>query len=158
MGQLVLRIFLACRIGGLPKCLIEVGEDVVDVLDPDREPHRILRYARGRQLLLVQLRMSRGCIVDRKRLGIADVGQVAEELQALDELAPALPSSLDAEADQASVAAREDSVGDRLVRARLQTRIVDPGRARMLLEVPGNRECVLGVALDPERQCLQPLQ
>ena len=47
--------------------------------------------------------------VDGERLGVADVGQVAEQLQALDELASRLAPALDAEGDEAAVAAREDA-------------------------------------------------
>src|SRR5450830_1527258 len=83
---------------------------------------------------------------------------MAEQLQILDESRSSLAAALDAEGNEASVATREDSVRDRLVGTRLEARIADPGRAPVRLEVLGDGERIGAMALDPERQRLQPLQ
>ena len=97
--------------------LVEVGDQVVDVLDADREPDQSSGHAGGHELVGGQLGVGRGGVVDRQRLGVADVGQVAEQLQRLDEPRAALAAGLQPEGHQAAVAASgEDAVGDRLVR------------------------------------------
>ena len=65
-------------------------------------------HAGRRELLVGQLGVRGGGVVDRQRLGVADVGQVAEQLQALDELLAGLAPALDPEGDEAAVAAGED--------------------------------------------------
>ena len=55
------------------------------MLDADREADHVLRHAGGVQLTVVELRVRRRRRVDRERLGVADVGQVREQLQAVDE-------------------------------------------------------------------------
>src|ERR1700677_525586 len=52
--------------------LVEIGEQVVDVLDPDGQAHRVRGNAGGRQLLLGELRVSGRGVVDRQRLRVAD--------------------------------------------------------------------------------------
>src|SRR4051812_35238095 len=83
--------------------LVEVLDDVVDVLDPDREAHGVLGDAGQRELLVVELRVRRGGVVDRERLRVTDVRQVAEQAEALDEALARLEAALDAEGDEAAV-------------------------------------------------------
>ena len=52
---------------------------------PDRQPDRVLGDARGLELLGVQLRVRRRGGVDGQRLRVADVGEVAEQRERLDE-------------------------------------------------------------------------
>jgi hypothetical protein len=116
--------------------LVEVRDQVVHVLDADRQPHEVLRHAGVVELLGGELRVRRGRVVDRQRLGVADVGEVAEQLQRLDEPPAAVASGRDAEADQAAVAATgEDPVGDLLGGVPLQPGVADPGDRVVGLEV-----------------------
>ena len=65
--------------------LVEVSEDVVDVLEADREAHVVLRHA-GRELLFgPELRVGGRRRMNRERARVADVGDVIEKLQRVDE-------------------------------------------------------------------------
>ena len=66
--------------------LVQVGDDVAHVLDADRQADELRRHAGLRLLLGRQLRVRRRGRVDDQRLGVADVGQVAGQLDAVDEL------------------------------------------------------------------------
>jgi acyl-CoA synthetase (AMP-forming)/AMP-acid ligase II len=69
--------------------LVEIGDDVVDVLDADRQAHIARRHA-GLQLLLGrQLRMRRAGRMDGEAARVADVGDVIEHLERVDEARPA---------------------------------------------------------------------
>ena len=81
--------------------LVDVPEDVVDVLEADRDPHHVLRHA-GRELLrLVELAMRRRRRMDDERSRVADVGEVAHQLRRLDEADAGGEAALDAEREQA---------------------------------------------------------
>ena len=85
----------------------QVGDEVVDVLQADRQADEVIGDA-GRSLLLgLQLRVRGRGGVDDERLGVADVGQQAEDLDVVDEPAPGLDAALDAERDDAAEAALE---------------------------------------------------
>src|SRR5688500_16177362 len=77
--------------------LLEVGLQVVDVLESDREAHQTRGDAGGELLLRGELRVRRGGGVDDERAHVADVGQVAEEAERVDELAPGLDAALELE-------------------------------------------------------------
>ena len=91
--------------------LIEIGKDVVNVLDADRKPHIAVGDAGLRLLLWRKLRVRGAGRVDRERAYIADVGDVIEHLQAVDELASGIATALELEADQTAVTALEISIG-----------------------------------------------
>ena len=118
--------------------LVDVLEDVVDVLDADRQAHGVLRDAGRLELLGVQLRVRGRRVVDRERARIADVGEVREQAEALDERLARLEAALDAERDEAAVAAGEDSARDLVRRARVEAGVRDPRDAVAALEVAGD--------------------
>src|SRR5690606_15772128 len=81
--------------------LLEVGLQVDEVLDAQGKPH-VVRTDPGRALLLGRQLAVRGAGgMNRQGLRIADVGQVAEQLQTLDQLAARLVAALQTEAQQA---------------------------------------------------------
>jgi hypothetical protein len=94
--------------------LVEVGEQIVDVLDPDRQAHRVRGHAGGRELLLRELRVGGRGVVDRQRLRVADVRQVAEQLESLDEGAARVEAALHAERHERPVAAEQRRFGTRI--------------------------------------------
>ena len=61
----------------------------------------------GSLLLLCQLRVRRAGRMDGQALGIANIGQVREQLQRLDKFAPAFLAALDLEHDHAARAVRK---------------------------------------------------
>src|SRR5215469_12043126 len=64
---------------------IEIGQNVVDMLDANREPHITLGDAAGVLLLRRELRMRRRGRMDGKTPGIADIGNVVMHLERVDE-------------------------------------------------------------------------
>src|SRR3546814_19498708 len=93
-----------------------------------------------------------------QRLGVTDVGQVAEQLQALDEGLAAVAPGLEAEADQRAIAAAgEGAVADPLVAAVGQARIAHPGHGVVAAEELRHLEGVLAVPLHPPRPGLPAL-
>ena len=102
--------------------------------------------------------MRRAGGMDRERLGVADVGEVAEQLEPLDKLAAGLKAALHAEADEPAEAAGQILLGERVGRAALQAGIVHPGHAVVALEELGDLERVGAAALHAEMQRLQTLE
>ena len=85
--------------GGVER-LREIADDVVGMFEADRKPHVAGRHA-GRELLVgVELLMRGRGRMDRERARVADVGDVIEKLQRVDEPAPRLDAALQLEADQ----------------------------------------------------------
>ena len=89
---------LRLPLGSLER-LVEVRLDVLDVLDADRQPDVLRRHAGLRLLFRRQLRMRRRRRMNHERLGVADIGQVARKLDAVDELDRRVAPALDAEAE-----------------------------------------------------------
>ena len=61
--------------------LVQIPDDVVEVFDPHREAHQVLRYAGFQLLLVAQLLVRGGGGMDDQALGIAQVRQVREQLR-----------------------------------------------------------------------------
>ena len=137
--------------------MIEVAEDVVDVLDADRQAHVTFGHAGGELVLGRKLRVGRRRRMDGERARVADVGDVVEQLQRVDEPPPRLMPAGEFEADQAAEAALEI-----LLRA-LERPAASAARDRSPWSLPaawraiGDRLGVLAVALDAQRHRLDAL-
>ena len=83
---------LAARKPGL-----EVGQDVVERLDAHGQAHEVVGDPGGDLLLGLELRVRRGRRVDGQAAHVADVGEVAEQLERVDELLARLEPALDPE-------------------------------------------------------------
>lgn len=94
------RLFLLALPLAGPQRLVEVLEDVVDVLQAHRQPHQLRRHAGLRLLLGGKLLVRRAGRMDHQRLGVADVGQVGVELDAVDEFLARLEAAADPEGDE----------------------------------------------------------
>ena len=91
-------------------------------------------------------------------LGIANVGQVREQLHRVDELPARLQAALDAEAHEAAEAFLQILHRQLVARVLRQPRIRHPAYQRMLLQVPRDLQRVLAMLALAQRQRLQPLQ
>ena len=69
----------------LAQRLVDVPQDVVRLLDADGQADHVGADAGAGQLILAQLAMGGRCGMDHQRLGVADVGQVAQEFAGVDE-------------------------------------------------------------------------
>src|SRR6478735_3897693 len=76
---------------------LEVGDDVLDRLQADRQPHETGLDAGGHLLLLGELRVGGGRRMDGEAADVADVGHVAVQRQGVDEARAGLLATLDDE-------------------------------------------------------------
>jgi hypothetical protein len=82
--------------------LVDIGNDIVHVLDADGKANEVGRHSTGDLLLLAQLLVGRGSRMNDQRLGVTDIGQVGQQLDVVDKLLPRFDPSLDAESDDCS--------------------------------------------------------
>ena len=79
-----------CRLrpdgSGRSERLIEIGDDVVGVFDADRQPHHIRPGAGLHALLVGQLAVRGRGRMDDQAARVADIGEMAEELDVVDQL------------------------------------------------------------------------
>lgn len=92
--------------------------------------------------------------LDGQGLGIANVGKVGDQLEAIDDLAACGTAALGAEAQDASETPCEVLLGGLVVWVAFQTRVGNPGNVGALLQVPGQGQSVLSVALGAEAESL----
>src|SRR5690606_16152538 len=71
--------------GRRPQALLDVGEDVVDVLETDGQAHEARAHAGAGEGRLVELGVGRRGRVDDERADVTDVRDVRVELQRVDE-------------------------------------------------------------------------
>src|SRR5581483_6610447 len=88
----------------------------------------------------------------------ADVRQVRNQLQLLDERLAGRPATVDTEGEDGAGALRQVLLRQAVVRVVRQARVADPTDGRMIVQHLGNGERVLAVALHPQRQGLQAEQ
>lgn len=164
------------RRGGL-EGLLEIGDDVVDVFRADGNTDQVLADAGSLLLLVAELLVgggpgaagwlaklpvfsglssTRGSVhlLDGQGLGVADVGQVRDQLEAVNDLAAGGTAALDAEGQDAAEAALEVLLGGLVVGVALEAGIGDPADVVAVLEVLGEGESVLGVALGAQGEGL----
>jgi hypothetical protein len=69
----------------LPQRLIQIGDQITRILDPNREPDQLRRDPRGSLLLGAELLVGGGRGVDDQRLRVSHVGEQREELGSVDQ-------------------------------------------------------------------------
>ena len=106
--------------------MLDVGDDVVDMLDAHRQAHIAIRNTGGELLLFGELRMRRRRRMDGEAPRVADIGDMVVKLQRVDELAPCVLAARQLEADQPAETALEVSVGAFAVDALLLRGMDDP--------------------------------
>ena len=70
--------------------LVQVPDNIVDIFDAHGDPHQVLADSGRGLLLVVQLLVRGRSRVNDQALGVAEVGQVREDLHGVDQLAPGL--------------------------------------------------------------------
>lgn len=93
-------------------------------------------------------------LLDGQSLGITDVGEVGNQLEAIDNLAAGRTAALDTEAQDTSEAPLEILLSSLVVSVALQAWVRNPRDVRALLQVSGQGQSVLGVALGTETEGL----
>ena len=95
--------------------------------------------------------------MDDERTHVPHIGDMAEQLERIDELCTALPPALQPEGEHAARAFGQVFLCQRVIGAALQARIVDKRDLWMAFEVPGNGEGIFRMLLHPQRKGLDPL-
>src|SRR5690606_6750690 len=96
--------FLASNRSGLGEGLFDIGNDVIDMLDADRDAHQVFRYAGLFQLFGRKLAMGGGGRVAGQRLGVTDIDEAQDHLQRIDEAPAGFLAALDAKGEDARAA------------------------------------------------------
>ena len=138
--------------------LVEIGDDVANVLDADRQADEFGRDAGCGLLLYGELLVGGGGRMNDEGLGVADVGNERKKFEGVDELLARFVTTLDAEGDERALAVGQVFLRARVVGAGVEAGVVDPIDAGMLLKMLGDGEGILGVALEAEVERLNPLQ
>lgn len=134
---------------------LQIGLDVVDVLETNRQAHQAGRDTGCELLLGSELRVRGGGRVDDEGLCVAHVGEVREELHVVHHVEAGLTTALDAKDHYAAKAVLEET-GSNLVRGViLESRVADPRDLGVVLQPLGDGECVVGMALDAQGQGLE---
>src|SRR5262249_40140649 len=95
-----------CRTLLRGETLFEIADDVVLVLDADRQSDDV-RAGAGDDLLRVgELPVRSGCRMDDQRAGVADIGEVREQLYVGDKLHAGFVAALEAEGEDRARALR----------------------------------------------------
>ena len=120
------------RAGGSIERLRQVGDDVVDMLDLHRQPHIALVQTGIALLIGRQLRMRVRGRMNGQRARIANIGDMVEELERIDEGLSGGKPVLQLKPHEAAIAAPQ--IGMRAARgvAGLQARIIEAANRRML--------------------------
>lgn len=109
----------------------------------------------GAALLLIrELLMSGAPGVNSKRLGITDIGQVRNKLEAINNLTSST-TTLNAKAQNTTEASLEVLLSRLMVGVALETRVRNPADIGALLKILSKGESVLGVTLSAETESLE---
>ena len=128
------------------------------MFDADGEADEVRGDAGGELLGFVELGVGGGSRMDGQALGIADVGEMLEDAELLDEALPVGRASLDAEDDHAAALTFEVSLVQRELGIIGQAGIADPGDLRVGLEVFGDGEGILAMPLHPQCERFDALE
>jgi hypothetical protein len=70
-----------CLAGRRGQGAVEIGDQVIGILDPDGDPHHVGRSARGLLLFGGQLPVGGGGRMDDQAPRVAEIGDMAEDLE-----------------------------------------------------------------------------
>ena len=111
------------------QCFVQIADQVVGALQADREAHDVGAGAGGFALLVGELAVGRRGGVQDEAAGVADIGEVREELHAFDELDAGLIAALDAKGEDRTRTLWQVFAREVVVRAVREPGIGDPGDA-----------------------------
>ena len=138
--------------------LLQVGLDVLDVLDADAETDEVLCHAAGRLFLVAQLLVRRRGRVNDERLCVSHVGQIRRQLERINKGRTGLGLALDTKRQHTTKASLQVLFRQRMARVALQARVANPGYAGVLFEVLGNGEGIVDMSLHTQTECLDALE
>src|SRR5471032_3710168 len=81
---------MTCGAVWLTHRLLKIADNIRRILDPDAQPHHIIARTRLGPVLVGQLAMGGGGGMDDLAAGVADIGEMGKQLDAVDQLDPRL--------------------------------------------------------------------
>lgn len=123
-----------------PQRLIDVGEDVVDVLDADRKADELRGDATGDLLFGAELTVSRAGRMNGESLGITKVCEVGDEPEGVDEFCTLSCTTLDAEDNDGTSEPLEIALVLGELRVVFEARKTDPFDFRVRFKMFGDSE------------------
>ena len=106
--------------------LFQIGDDVVDILDADRQAHHFGSGARLLQLLGRQLAVGRRGRMDDERARVAEIGEMREQLDVRHRLDARVIATLEAEGEDRAGALRAIFLGELMMLVAGEPGIVHP--------------------------------
>ena len=134
---------------------VQVGNQVFDVLEPDRQPQHAARHTRLLKLLVGMAAVRGQRRHAHQALDAAKAGGAPDDLQTIEDRCRPVEAACQVEADHAAESGHLTS-GDRVVGMRRQARIPDLGDAPVLRQELGHRLRARVVAGEAQRQGLEP--
>ena len=127
--------------------LIEIGDDVLDSFQADRQPHHLGTSAGLHALFVSKLTMSCRGRMDDQAARVADIGEMAEQLDVADQRDAGVIAALEPEGEHGARAFWNIPLGQCMELVVRQPRIIDPGDLVVGREPGGDRERVVAMAL-----------
>ena len=143
---------------GARKALLQVPDQIIDVLDADRQSDGSRTDAGSSQLLLAQLPVRCARRMNDEALGVAHVREVRPERYTADEVLTGFTAASDIEGEHGACAARQVLVCELAVLATSQTRVPHVGGELVRLEMLRNLFGILDVPCHPQRQRFESLE
>ena len=138
--------------------LIEVGDNVVDVLDPDAQSDHLGTNASGFELICGHLPVRRRSRMAGQRLGVANIDQPLDETERVVEPLAGIEPSVHAKRQQRRGAAVQIALRELVVWIVAKSSVVDPGDARIIAQEVRDLASILDVPFDPQRERLDALE
>ena len=138
--------------------LIEIGDDVGDMLDADRQPDHFRHHARVLLFFRRHLAMRGRGGMAGERFRVADIDEALDQLQRVVTGAARVEAALDAERQKRGRLAVQIFARHRIMRAVFEPGVVYPGDPRIPAQEFRNLSRIFHMPLDSQRDGLNPLQ
>ena len=138
--------------------LIEVGEDIVDVLDADAEPDHAGGDAGATLFLCRHLAMSGGSRMAGQRFGVAKIDETRDEIESVVESDSRFHASLNFKGNEGAGLAAEIFLRERIPGAISEAGEIDPFDRGMVAEELCDAFCVLRVTFHAKRDGFDALE
>ena len=138
--------------------LVEICDDIVNVLGASGYADIVACYAGSNLFFGIELLMCRAGRVYHQCLAVANIGQMAGQLDAVDKLDARFPAAFDTEAEDGALTIGQIFLGQCVISMRFEPGVVHPVDLRLLLEPLRQRQRILRVPCHAQVQRLDPLQ
>ena len=137
---------------------IQRRDQILRLLDPDRQPDRVRADPLFRELILRTLTVGRRRRMDHQRLHVCDICQQGEDRQAVDELFRRLSVPFDLKGKDRAAALGQIFLIQRMRRLTLQRGVMDRLHLRVGGKIVHDLKRILGMPFYPQGERLQPLE